>query len=115
LLARDGNFDEATRQLEKLLAANPTETGIRADLLVVLQWAGRSADAIDTAAGLDPAKLADFELLAWARALRAERRNEEALSCCNRAWPNPAGPRTLTPCMRCSWRISAAAQKPRLI
>ena len=80
LLARDGNFDEATRQLEKLLAANPTETGIRADLLVVLQWAGRSADAIDTAAGLDPAKLADFELLAWARALRAERRNEEALS-----------------------------------
>ena len=80
LLARDGDFEEATRQLEHLLEANPTETGVRADLLVVLQWAGRSADAIEVAAGLDPAKLADFELLAWARALRAERRATEALS-----------------------------------
>jgi len=80
LLARDGDFEEATRQLQQLLAANPTETGVRADLLVVLQWAGRSADAIDAAAGLDPARLADFELLAWARALRAERRATEALS-----------------------------------
>lgn len=80
LLARDGQYDAAIRQLEQLLHTYPAETGVRADLLVVLQWAGRSADAVRVAAGLDPERLADFELLAWARALRADRRASEALA-----------------------------------
>src|SRR6056297_1868996 len=80
LLARDGHLDEAVRQLEQLLQAHPGAVGVRADLVVVLQWAGRSTEAVEVTAGLDPDRLADFELLAWVRALRAEGRVDDALA-----------------------------------
>lgn len=80
LLARDGHFSESVQILGQLLQANPADTGVRADLMVVLQWAGRDSEAVRIAAELDPARLAEFELLAWARALRSGGRAAEARS-----------------------------------
>ncbi len=45
--ARRGEYDTAISQLRALARAAPSDTGVRFDLAVVLQWAGRSRDATD--------------------------------------------------------------------
>ena len=44
--ARRGEYNAAIASLEALAQAAPADTGVRFDLAVVLQWAGRSGEAI---------------------------------------------------------------------
>lgn len=69
--AREGRFEASITALQALLAAAPGDRALRADLVTVLEWAGRPEEAVAAAAGLEPATLPDYALLAWARALRA--------------------------------------------
>ena len=69
--ARAGRFDASIAALRALLAEAPDDRGLRADLVTVLEWAGRPAEAAAAAGGLDAATLPDYALLAWARSLRA--------------------------------------------
>ena len=69
--ARAGHFDASLETLRRLHADAPADHGVQADLVTVLEWAGRPAESVTAAAGLEAATLADYALLAWARALRA--------------------------------------------
>jgi poly-beta-1,6 N-acetyl-D-glucosamine export porin PgaA len=71
MAARAGRFEAAIDTLRRLHAAAPADRGIQADLVTVLEWAGRPAEAQAAAAGLEAATLPDYALLAWARSLRA--------------------------------------------
>lgn len=79
LLARAGELEQSIARLEALLATRPGDERVRADLLVVLEWAGRHEAALELAAAMDPAQLAPYARLAWARALRAGGHAESAL------------------------------------
>ncbi len=69
--ARAGRVEAAVAALRKLHADAPADRGIQADLVTVLEWAGRPAEAVEAARGLESATLPDYSLLAWARSLRA--------------------------------------------
>lgn len=70
LQARAGEFDAAITALRGLLQEAPGDRRLRADLVTVLEWAGRPAEAVAAAESLQAAALPDYALLAWARALR---------------------------------------------
>ena len=81
LLARDGRHDDAVAQLQALRTLHAQrDAQLRADLVTVLEWAGRAQEAIEIAAPLQPALLEDYALLAWARALRSTGASAEALT-----------------------------------
>jgi poly-beta-1,6 N-acetyl-D-glucosamine export porin PgaA len=71
MAARAGRFETAIATLRRLHAAAPADRGIQADLVTVLEWAGRPAETVAAATGLEAATLPDYALLAWARSLRA--------------------------------------------
>ncbi len=45
-LGRDGSFEKGVELLRKAVALDPGSPGSRADLIVVLSWAGRNAEAL---------------------------------------------------------------------
>lgn len=79
-LARDGNVESGIRLLERLRQANPDDKGLKADLVVLYQWAGRDADAVALGEQTGHASLPDYALWALARSLRTTNRHAEALS-----------------------------------
>src|SRR5688572_11750383 len=72
--ARRGEFDTAISSLEALAQTAPSDTGVRFDLAVVLQWAGRSREATDVFEGMRAAGAPEYVLSAMARAYRDQQR-----------------------------------------
>ncbi|TVQ44992.1 MAG: hypothetical protein EA371_12645 [Gammaproteobacteria bacterium] len=71
MLARDGQFDAAVARLRALAEDTPGDVATLADLVTVLEWAGRPNEAVAAAEALDAREVPDYALLAWARAHRA--------------------------------------------
>lgn len=66
--ARNSHLDSAASTLQALHAAHPAELRFRNDLIAVSVWAGRDADAVAAADGLDPDTAPLYVLAAWADA-----------------------------------------------
>ncbi len=71
MLARDGQLDAAIRALRALAQDTDGDPATLADLVTVLDWAGRPAEAVAVAADLEARRVPDYALLAWARSHRA--------------------------------------------
>src|SRR5579863_1586473 len=77
-LARGGHLPEAIEQLQDMLARGATDPLLEADLLTLLQQAGRSSEAVGLYERTHPADLPSYALLAVTRAYRDTRRFDRA-------------------------------------
>ncbi len=73
LLAREGRHAEAIAQLQALRAAYPGALPVVWDLAVILHWAGRDAEAVQTLRAAGFGEAPDYALMAAARAARNTR------------------------------------------
>ncbi len=78
-LARQGDFEEAIAILDALRAAAPDDIDLTEDYVVVLNWAGRDADAVTVFSGLYRELTRDYVIEAAARSYRNLGRHVEAL------------------------------------
>lgn len=78
-LARSGGSAEAAVLLEEMSAGAPGDVSCRGDLVAVLSWAGRHADALRIGADLPPDRLDPIVLEAMGRSARERGRPEEAV------------------------------------
>jgi biofilm PGA synthesis protein PgaA len=79
--ARAGDYEPALALLRERMASTPTDRRAAYDRIVIASWAGRSAEVLDTYGQLGSAPTLPAEALsAVARALRDERRWDEALA-----------------------------------
>jgi biofilm PGA synthesis protein PgaA len=76
--ARRGDYETAISALQTLAQAAPAETGVRFDLAVVLQWAGRSREATDVFESMPGNEAPEYVLSAVARAYRDQQRWADA-------------------------------------
>jgi biofilm PGA synthesis protein PgaA len=76
--ARRGEYDTAISSLRALAQAAPTDTAIRFDLAVVLQWAGRHSEATDLFENTRAVDAPEYVLSAIARAYRDQQRWTDA-------------------------------------
>ena len=72
--ARRGEYDTAISQLQALAQAAPSDTGVRFDLAVVLQWAGRFRDATDVFESTHGAEAPEYVVSAMTLAYRQQQR-----------------------------------------
>ena len=72
--ARRGEYDTAISQLQALARAAPSDTGVRFDLAVVLQWAGRFRDATDVFESTHGAEAPEYVVSAMTLAYRQQQR-----------------------------------------
>jgi biofilm PGA synthesis protein PgaA len=70
LLARNGHVDQAIERLRVLLASGITDPIVPLDLAVLLQQAGKSADAVEVYQHAHPVQPPSYALLAVTRAYR---------------------------------------------
>ena len=77
-LARRGEYDVAISSLQALAAVAPSDTSLRLDLAVVLQWSGQSREATDVLESLRATDAPEFVLVAMARAFRDQQRWTDA-------------------------------------
>lgn len=68
--AKAGKFDTALPEMKALVEAAPDDVGVRADYLVVLCWAGQSAQAITLAQATKTTDLPVYALSTLAKAAR---------------------------------------------
>ncbi len=68
--ARKGNYKEALAVLKRLHEAQPKDSAILYDYIVVTGWAGRYAEAAGLSSGLKPEQVPEYVLQAVAAALR---------------------------------------------
>ena len=76
--ARRGEYDTAISSLQALAQAAPSDTGVRFDLAVVLQWAGRSREATDVFESTRATEAPEYVLSAMTRAYRDQQRWTDA-------------------------------------
>ena len=76
--ARRGEYDTAIASLQALAQAAPSDTGVRFDLAVVLQWAGRSREATDVFEGTRATQAPEYVLSAMTGAYRDQQRWADA-------------------------------------
>ncbi len=76
--ARRGEYETAISSLQALAQAAPSDTGVRFDLAVVLQWAGRSREATDVFEGMQATEAPEYVLSAMTRAYRDQQRWADA-------------------------------------
>ncbi len=76
--ARRGEYDTAISSLRALVQAAPSDAGVRFDLAVVLQWAGRSREATDVFEGTRATEAPEYVLSAMTRAYRDQQRWADA-------------------------------------
>jgi biofilm PGA synthesis protein PgaA len=76
--ARRGAYDTAISSLQALAKAAPFDTGVRFDLAVVLQWAGRSREATDVFDSTRGTEAPEYVLSAMTRAYRDQKRWNDA-------------------------------------
>jgi tetratricopeptide (TPR) repeat protein len=76
--ARRGEYDTAISSLRALAQAAPSDTGVRFDLAVVLQWAGRSREATDVFETTRSTEAPEYVLSAMTRAYRDQQRWTDA-------------------------------------
>ena len=84
-LARQGQLDEALRQLTTLRAARPENRWLVFDTLVVLCWAGKDAEAADLAGETSLDEAPAYVLEAVGKSLRNLRRYDAAIDLYARA------------------------------
>ena len=77
--ARRGEYDTAIASLRALAQAAPSDTGVRFDLAVVLQWAGRSREATDVFESTRAVESPEYVLSAMTRAYRDQQRWADAV------------------------------------
>jgi len=78
LAARDGSYASAITELESLRIEFPDEISIVHDLVTVLAWSERDADAVELAALLEPSEAPRYTQLAVAKSARNLRRFDTA-------------------------------------
>jgi Flp pilus assembly protein TadD len=76
--ARRGEYDTAISSLQALAQAAPSDTGVRFDLAVVLQWAGRSREATNVFESTRVTEAPEYVLSAMTRAYRDQQRWADA-------------------------------------
>ena len=76
--ARRGEYDAAISSLQALARAAPSDTGVRFDLAVVLQWAGRPREATDVFESTRATEAPEYVLSAMTRAYRDQQRWADA-------------------------------------
>jgi biofilm PGA synthesis protein PgaA len=76
--ARRGEYDAAISALRALAQAAPSDTGVRFDLAVVLQWAGRHREATDVFESTRATEAPEYVLSAMTRAYRDQQRWADA-------------------------------------
>ena len=76
--ARRGEYDTAISALRALAETEPSDTGVRFDLAVVLQWAGRSSEATEVFEHTRAVEVPEYVLSAMTRAYRDQRRWADA-------------------------------------
>ncbi|HEX7137594.1 MAG TPA: tetratricopeptide repeat protein, partial [Vicinamibacterales bacterium] len=76
--ARRGEYDTAISSLQALAQAAPSDTGVRFDLAVVLQWAGRPREATDVFESMRVTEAPEYVLSAMTRAYRDQQRWADA-------------------------------------
>ena len=76
--ARRGEYDKAISSLQALAQAAPSDTGVRFDLAVVLQLAGRSREATDVFESTRASEAPEYVLSAMTRAYRDQHRWTDA-------------------------------------
>ena len=76
--ARRGEYDTAISSLQALAQTAPSDTGVRFDLAVVLQWAGRSREATDVFESTRATQAPKYVLTAMTRAYRDQKRWTDA-------------------------------------
>ena len=76
--ARRGEYDTAISSLQALAKAAPSDTRVRFDLAVVLQWAGRSREATDIFESTRATESPEYVLSAMTRAYRDQQRWADA-------------------------------------
>ena len=76
--ARRGEYGAAISSLRALAQAEPSDTGVRFDLAVVLQWAARSREATDVFESVRTTEAPEYVLSAMTRAYRDQRRWADA-------------------------------------
>ncbi len=76
--ARRGAYETAISSLQALALAAPSDTGVRFDLAVVLQWAGRSREATEVFESTRATEAPEYVLSAMTRAYRDQQRWADA-------------------------------------
>ena len=76
--ARRGEYDTAISSLQKLARAAPSDTDVRFDLAVVLQWAGRSREATDVFESTRATEAPEYVLSPMTNAYRDQQRWADA-------------------------------------
>ena len=80
MLAREGQLPQARRELEALIASDPTSPpGMAFDLAVILAWQGRDQEAVEQFARTPVAELPTYVLQTYAKSLRNLKRWNQAL------------------------------------
>jgi len=80
LAARAGNYAGPLDTLADLAGRYPETIGIRHDMIAVLAWAGRDADAIAAAESFEPSSLPMYALLPLAKSFRNVRQFDRAVA-----------------------------------
>ena len=76
--ARRGDYDKAISSLQALAQAAPSDSRVRFDLAVVLQWAGRSREATDVFESTRATEAPEYVLSAMTRAYLHQQRWTDA-------------------------------------